>query len=71
MILATYGVLLSAVRKIASWFVSFNTEHVWKHSSCSVGSDYICRTTWNNIVKLHVTILLVSCYIHIYIYIYI
>ena len=58
MILATYSVLPTAVRKIASWFVSFE-------------SDYICRTIWNNVVKLHVTISFVSCYIYIYIYIYI
>ena len=65
MILASYGVLPFVVRKIASWFVSFNTEHMWKHL-LGCGSDYICRTTWNNIVKLHITILLVSCYIYIH-----
>ena len=29
-------------------------------SICSVESDYMCRTTWNNIVKLHVTIIFAS-----------
>ena len=35
-------------------------------SICLVVSDYICRTTWNNIVKLHVTILFVSWYIYMW-----
>ena len=50
--------------KIASWFVSFNTEHVCKHLFGCVRlymQDYR-----NNIVKLHVTILFVSWYIYIW-----
>ena len=71
MILATYGVLPSAVRKIASWLVSFNTEHAWKHLLGCIRlymhdfMEQYSKITCNNIIHK-----LLHIYIYIYIYIY-